>query len=57
MIQFLIDLVKSTLNNPIYHNDLEAYIKEGHPQNVGDVERLEREFNIQRIHLSKYWEQ
>jgi len=55
MIQFLIDLVKSILDNPIYHNDLEAYIKEGNPQNVGDVERLEREFSIQRQHLSRYW--
>jgi hypothetical protein len=55
MIKEILEFFKAIFNNPVLKNDLERYIRDGQPQNIGDVERLEREFAMQRRHLNTYY--
>jgi hypothetical protein len=55
MLKAIIEFFKAIFDNPVIQNDLEAYIIAGKPENAADVDRLEREFNTQRKHLSRYW--
>ena len=55
MLKSIIEMLKVIFNNPIIKNDLEAYVADGNPKDVGDVERLEKEFTMQRKHLCRYY--
>jgi len=55
MLKSIIEFFKSVFNDPIIRNDLERYITSGNPQNDGDVERLEREFMMQRRNLCRHY--
>jgi len=55
MLKPIIEFFRSIFNDPVLQNDLEAYINAGFPKNAGDIERLEREFQMQRRHLSRYY--
>jgi len=55
MLNAIIKFFRAIFDNPVIHNDLEAYIVAGRPENAADVDRLEREFNEQRRNLSRYW--
>jgi hypothetical protein len=55
MFKSIIEFFRAIFNDPVMQNDLEAYISAGRPEHAGDVERLEREFQIQRHHLSRSW--
>jgi hypothetical protein len=56
MLKSLIEIFRSIFRNPVLQNDLEAYIIAGHPQDSGDVDRLEKEFLQQRKYLSGHWD-
>lgn len=55
MLKSIIEMFRAIFANPVIHNDVEAYIAAGNPQNTGDVDRLEREFYEQRRLLSRHW--
>ena len=44
MFKSIIEFLKKLVETDNIHNNLEAYIVAGNPQDPGDVDRLEREF-------------
>ena len=48
MLNAIIEFFKKLFTNPSIHDNLEAYIVAGNPQDVNDVDRLERTFYEQR---------
>ena len=44
MLAYFFSTLKELFTSPSYHDNLEAYITAGNPQDSHDVERLEREF-------------
>lgn len=44
----LIAYIREVLRTPTYHDNLEAYITAGNPQNACDIDRLEREYHAKR---------
>lgn len=48
MIYAFINMLKNLFSTDSAHSALEAYIVAGNPQDVGDVDRLEREYYRQQ---------
>lgn len=54
MYNKIVEILRSVFRNPVIHDNLEAYIVAGNPQNAEDVDRLEKEFNHQRKYLGDW---
>jgi hypothetical protein len=51
MLKRIFDTIEKLFPIPDYHSELEKYIASRFPKNNGDVEQLEREFNM--IHFRR----
>jgi len=49
MFQYISALFNNIFNTTSYQSELEKYISNRFPENHGDIERMEREFNLTQI--------